>query len=362
MKTIVYDYQAFMQKWGGVSRYFYELIMHSQGFFNYYIGGIFSKNHYADKLGFHKYYMINQTFKGKWRLQKWLDNLQISINNRDTIKKLKHNCDIYHPTYYEPYLIDKTDKPIVLTVYDMIHELTPNGFPIDSNAIAQKKTMMLNATKIIAISENTRKDILKLYPKISEDKISTIHLATSWDILKDEHNEKQKYILYTGTRHSYKNFNNFILAIAPLLIKYNLQLKCTGASFTNTEIGLLKQQNIFEQTSILFANEDELKKLYVNALCFVFPSSYEGFGIPILEAFACGCPLVLSNTSCFPEIAGNAGIYFDPNSIEDMQKKIDTVICSDSLQKKLANIGFERLKMFSWQKCAEETARVYENA
>jgi len=346
---IFYDSQIFMlQKFGGISRYFCELIKHSNGLFDYSVGGIFSDNHYACELGFHKPFPLKRNFKGKWHLLKLL-------NKRDSIKKSKDNCDVIHPTYYDDYLVNKIDKPLVITVYDMIHELFPTRFANCPN----KKKLLDSSAKIIAISQNTKNDILKFHSQISEEKISVIYLGTSWDILESK--EKQNYILFTGDRAFYKNFNNFIYAVAPLLIKYNLQLKCTGKPFTNSETASLKQQKIFDRTSIQFANEDELKKLYANALCFVFPSLYEGFGIPILEAFACGCPLVLSNTSCFPEIASNAGLYFEPESIDDMREKIEGVICSESLRKALASKGFERLKAFSWRQCAEQTTKVYEN-
>jgi len=346
---IFYDNQVFMmQKFGGVSRYFCELMKHSQGLFDYSVGGIFSDNYYACELGFHKSFPVKTNFKGKWRLQKWL-------NERDSIKKLKDNCDVMHPTYYDDYLVEKTNKPLVITVYDMIHELFPAGFTDYPN----KKKLLERSAQIIAISQNTKKDILKFHPQIPEEKISVVYLGTSWDIL--ENKEKQNYILFTGERNFYKNFNNFIYAVAPLLAKYDLQLKCTGRPFTNSENDLLKQQKIFDRTSIQFANEDELKEFYANAICFVFPSLYEGFGIPILEAFACGCPLVLSNTSCFPEIAGDAGIYFEPESIDNMREKIDMVICSELLRKTHVSKGFERLKAFSWRQCAEQTAKVYEN-
>jgi glycosyltransferase involved in cell wall biosynthesis len=351
---IFYDNQVFlMQKFGGISRYFCELMKHSNGLFDYSVGGIFSNNYYACELGFHKPFFVKRNFKGKGRLLRWL-------NKRNSIKKLKGNCDVVHPTYYDDYLTRKIDKPLVVTVYDMIHELFPAGF----TGYPNKKKLLKHSTQIIAISQNTKNDILKFHPQIPEEKISVIYLGTSWDILENyalTNENKKNYILFTGDRTFYKNFNNFIYAVAPLLEKYNLQLKCTGKPFTNSEDDLLKQQKIYDRTSIQFANEDELKELYTNALCFVFPSLYEGFGIPILEAFTCGCPLVLSNSSCFPEIAGNAGIYFEPESVDDMREKIDMVICSESLRKTLASKGFERLKAFSWRQCAEQTAKVYEN-
>lgn len=344
--NILYDHQVFFaQKFGGISRYFCELMKHSKGLFDYSVGGIFSENFYANELGFHKPFPVKAQFKGKRRLQTWL-------NRRDSIKKIKR-ADVIHPTYYDSYFVGKTNKPIVLTVYDMIHEL----FPIIGSL--NKKSLLEHSAQIIAISQNTKKDILKFYPQMPEEKISVVYLGTSWDVL-EKVVERQNYILFTGQRHFYKNFSNFILAIAPLLIKYDLQLKCTGGHFTSEETDLLKQQNIFEKTSVAFADEHELKDLYANALCFVFPSLYEGFGIPILEAFACGCPLVCSNISCFPEIAENAAEYFDPNSINDMREKIDRVISSKTLQDNLVAKGFDRLKAFSWRKCAEQTARVYE--
>ncbi|MDR0305569.1 MAG: glycosyltransferase family 4 protein [Chitinispirillales bacterium] len=358
---IFYDNQVFIiQKIGGVSRYFCELIKHSTGLFNYSIGGIFSENIYAHEIGFHKSYPVKEDFEGKWDLQK-------QINVEDITTKLKDCYDVYHPTYYNPMFIDKVDKPIVLTVYDMIHEFFPQDL-----GILNKKTFIEKSTRIIAISECTKNDLLRFYPHINPDKVSVIYLGTSWntsiDLQSVSHfnmlpaSHSSPYILFTGNREKYKNFTNFILGVAPLLLKYNLYLKCTGRSFTNAENDLLKQQKIFDRTSIQLVNDCELKELYTNALCFVFPSLYEGFGIPILEAFACGCPLVLSNTSCFPEIAADAGVYFDPNSIEDMRVKIDKVICSETLRKDLVSKGFERLKKFSWQKCTEQTAKVYESA
>lgn len=348
MKKILYDHQIFeIQKFGGISRYFCELMKHSEGLFEGFVGGIFSDNFYANELGFHSSFPIKSRSKHKKNLQKW-------FNERNSVKKMKR-ADIVHPTYYDHYFSSKNDRPVVLTVHDMVHELFPNRFRDYPN----KKLLIEHSTKIIAISQNTKKDILRFFPHISEEKISVIYHGTSWSVQK-KIEKKQNYILFTGDRTFYKNFNNFIIAIAPLLIKYDLQLKCTGRPLANEEINLLKQQRILERTVVNFADEQELKKLYANALCFVFPSLYEGFGIPILEAFACGCPLICSETSCFPEIAGNAAEYFDPCNIEDMREKIDKIICSETLKKDLVNNGFERLKVFSWQKCAEQTTKIYE--
>ncbi len=112
----------------------------------------------------------------------------------------------------------------------------------------------------------------------------------------------------------------------------------------------------------LFASEDELRSLYENALFFVFPIFYEGFGLPILEAFVSGCPAVLSSASCFPEIANDAAAYFDPNSYDDMRNVFDKVISSQSFRDSLIKKGFERFSFFSKEKMINETFLTYSKA
>jgi glycosyltransferase involved in cell wall biosynthesis len=102
-----------------------------------------------------------------------------------------------------------------------------------------------------------------------------------------------------------------------------------------------------------------MPEVYAKAVAFIFPSIYEGFGFPVLEAFAAGCPAVLSNASCFPEIAGDGALYFDPYSIENMRFTIEKVILSPSIQAELIHKGKEQVKEYSWKKCAEKTAAIY---
>jgi glycosyltransferase involved in cell wall biosynthesis len=242
----------------------------------------------------------------------------------------------------------------------MIHEIHTEYFSRDIITIKNKKVMINNADRIISISESTKKDILKFYPDIPDEKISVIHHGTSYEIL-DKHENKENYILFIGQRAGYKNFNNFIQAVAPLLLQYDLRLICTGQGFNKIEIELLKSLKISGRIIIKFVKENELLELYSKAYAFVFPSLYEGFGIPILEAFAAGCPAILSNTGSLPEIGGNAAVYFDPNSIQDMRLAIEKVIISPNLQRQLQDAGTERVKHFSWEKCVDKTAQVYKS-
>jgi glycosyltransferase involved in cell wall biosynthesis len=351
---ILYDYQIFsLQKFGGASRYFYELMNHSQNLFDYEVTGLFSENIYSKALKVHKDFPLKFSFRGKSRM---IDIL----NKLDSINRIKKECyDVIHSTLYEPYILQFRTKPLVVTVHDMIHELFPVYFPSDNIYSKNKKVMIQNADRINVNSETTKKDLLKFYPEV-EEKITVIYHACSMNI-QDGDKQKENYILFTGQRGGYKNFDNFIRAIAPLLVKYNLRLICTGHPFDKNETILLENLNIDDRTTCTFVSEKNIADLYAKAIAFVFPSLYEGFGIPVLEAFSVGCPAILSNTSSLPEIGGDAAIYFDPYSIEDIHSAIEKVILSHGLQKELCDKGKEQAKKFSWEKCTKETMQVYQH-
>jgi len=351
---VLYDNQAFSyQNFGGVSRYFYELINNSNNLFEFDIPLTITKNEYTKLLGFNKEFPVKFHFKGKNRIIDYL-------NNCSSIKNIKTgNYDLFHPTYYNTdYLKYLKNKPFIIDVHDMIFEIMPQYFK--NNISLEKKEYFIRADALIANSQNTKNDLLKIIPEINENKVKVIYRGEIFPNIKyKKPSEKQKYILFTGQRGGYKNFDNFIKAVAPLLIKYDLELFCTGQDFNKYENEFLENNNIIKRSKSRFLSENELQDIYANALLFVFPSLYEGFGFPILEAFASGCPMLLSNSSCFPEIAQDAGIYFDPNSVENMRSTIENVILDQSLQDSIIKKGFERLKFFSWEKTVKETYKLY---
>jgi glycosyltransferase involved in cell wall biosynthesis len=362
---VFYDHQIFeAQNIGGISRYFSELIKFNP---ESVLSLKYSDNIYLQDKCFENYrilpkkniddFLFNLKFRGKGRLLNYYNkifenNLSISVKYFK-----KKDFDVFHPTYYNPYFIKYIKKPFVLTVYDMIHELFKEYFGSDKETIANKKKLILASNNIIAISENTKNDLIKIFPEV-ENKITVVYLGFSFQQLK-ENMSKENYILFTGARWGYKNFFIFIQAVAPLLIKYNFNLICTGQPFNDEENILLNNLQITNRTSCIFASENQLSELYSKAAAFVFPSLYEGFGIPILEAFACNCPTILSNTSSMPEVGGDAAVYFDPYSIDDMRKQIERVITSKTLQNEFVKKGKEQVKKFSWEKCAKETMEVY---
>jgi glycosyltransferase involved in cell wall biosynthesis len=253
--------------------------------------------------------------------------------------------------------------PLIVTVYDMVHEIFSDEYVnLDKRIIRNKRALLKRANHIIAISENTKKDIINIYG-IDSQKISVIYLGNSlicWNNQK-RLNLPDKYILYVGHRWIYKNFDMFIKAVSKLLIEKDLKIVCAGGSdFYHKEIELMNKLKI--RNKIVFQpikNDENLSECYARAEAFIYPSKYEGFGIPILEAFANGCPVIASNTSSLPEIAKDGAIYFNPDSEKSIEFSVNKVLSNGKLRRQLISAGKKRLNNFSWDKTAEETADVY---
>ncbi len=245
----------------------------------------------------------------------------------------------------------------------MIPELFPD---MDENGVRKKEKYeaMQRADKIIAISNTTKRDILTMYSDIPDEKIEVIyHGATDYSkcSITEMRNIPKTYILFVGSRGYYKNFNKFLLALAPILeADSTLNLVCTGnKGFDNIELQTQKELGIQHKVFFRKCSSDELAYLYNHAKCFVFPSLYEGFGLPILEAYSAGCPTLISNIDIFREIAGEASCYFDAQNVDDIREKINRVIHEPQYSKELIAAGKERMKEFSWDTAAKKTYMVY---
>lgn len=359
--NILYDYQIFQyQKYGGISRYFYELISWLSQQNEIKIPIVFSNNHYIKGNVLFSYLSIFQNFdfKGKQKLME-IPNRFLSNSNLK-----KQNFDIFHPTYYNPYFLEYLGKkPFVLTIYDMIHEKFNDMFSYKDKTSIYKKVLAQRATKIIAISNNTKQDIVNIFG-IEEKKIDVVYLANSIPTVSSSTYDlklPQKYILFIGNRNGYKNFKTFVEA-ARRLLNFNKEINivCIGGGEFNTKEKLfLEQMGIIRQIFQYDLSDKALANIYKKAIMFIFPSLYEGFGIPILEAFANECPVVCSSTGSFPEIAQNAALYFDPNSVESIENSIYTLIDNNNLKKELVQNGRKRLANFSWEKTAAYTEKIY---
>lgn len=373
LMKIVLDPQIFNnQSYGGISRYYVEVfsILSTKQDVKVIVPLLLTNNVY-----FNHSKLITKKQKQSNLLIKIFRFLRISIRSKVRksslaycIKTIKtQDFDLFVPTYYDPYFLDSIGlTPFVLTVYDMTHELLPQYFFNDKqNVVKNKLLLMERATKIIAVSENTKKDIIRLYPQINSDKIQVIYHGCSIDFNpKIKVDLPTKYILFVGARDGYKNFLLLIDALKNILLEdLSLFLVCAGGGdFSIEEKDIIFKLGLKNKIICRQFKEVELGTYYKNAICFVFPSMYEGFGIPILEAMACGCPIILSDSSSFPEVAGEAGIYFKNNDSVDLETKILKVIKNSDFREEYSLKGLLRVKEFSWKIAAEKCYELYEEA
>lgn len=352
---IFFDHQIFsLQRYGGVSRYFVELMKRIPKT-EWDTSTIYSNNAYVQeaKLFAIHPFLPEFSFYGKERL------LSLAGNAFSTYKILTKQFDIFHQTDYNPYCIPylkKRNIPMVTTCHDL-NFATVNQI---NYLMRWQKKSMENADAIISISNHTKKEMVRLWD-ISPDKIFVIHHGVNrmgnffYDRILP-----YPYILYVGTRFGFKNFNSVLRTSKNLFVKYkDLKLVCTGTAFQKNELKLINELGIRDRVVHVSASEKQLYSLYHFAELFVFPSFSEGFGMPLLEAMANKCPVACSNTSCFPEIAGDAALYFSPENLDEMYDVLDVYLNNPSVRELYIEKGMKRIKDFSWEKSVEAHLNVY---
>jgi len=361
MKVLL-DPQIFIsQKFGGISRLFVEVWKRAADHKQIRIECplLYSENYHLNESGlepknlFNIFHKLN--FKGTGRIKDLLKTY--SINN--TKRKLKsQQFDVFLSTYYDTYFLDHINKkPFILTVYDMIHEIFPEYFASDTKTAPQKKILIEKADKIIAISNQTKKDILKFYPNVSPDKIDVVYLSQT--IMENGpsmvNQLPQNFILFVGNRGAYKNFKLFAETAVPFLkADPSLYIVCAGGGkLSAKENEMLRELSISNKVIQKDYKDSELASFYKTAKVFVFPSAYEGFGIPTLEAMKCGCPVILADSSCLPEVGGDAVMYFESGSKSSLGDAIDKVLKDESFRQELIKKGLKQVNEFSWEKTAE---------
>lgn len=294
------------------------------------------------------YSSLRQTYKGglknvkKYKLPPTIFELFFNKIRNVSIEKFLGPLDIFHSS-------DWTQPPSKAKKVTTYHDVIPLKYPEWSQPkiVAVHKRRLKIVEKeidcVIAVSESTKKDLLEI-TKIPKEKITVIYEGPSNNFKKRAESEIEQF------RKKYNLPNKFVLAIGGVGERRNLRrIKQASRGYTLIITG----------ENIPWLDLDELELLYQAASVLVYASFYEGFGIPILDAFICGLPVVTSNISSMPEVGGEAALYVDPNSEEDIKGKIKQVMEDKDLREDLVKRGFIQAKKFSWEKAAEQTAEVY---
>lgn len=302
-------------------------------------------------------------------------------------EKLPGNIDLVHYPYFEPFFLTlpffNKHKSIV-TVHDLTPLVFPNKFQSGIKGRIKweiQKIALKNSCQIISDSNSSKKDIVK-YAGIFSEKINVVYLASGEEFkkldlsfsekekIRDKYNLPSKFLLYVGDATWNKNLPRFLKSV--LKTGINLVLVGKSISETNFDKNNPWNQDLVEiQKEILnkekikalgFVETTDLVKIYNMATVFIMPSLYEGFGLPILEAMKCGCPVITSKNGSLEEVAGEAAFYVEPLSIENMAEGIEKVFNSEDLRQSLATKGYIQVQKFSWKKTASETLKAYEKA
>lgn len=359
---IVYDHQVFLiQQHGGVSRYLCELASHlsQNGTFDVSIVAPFHVNQHLKSVRgcrvFGNYFPYR--FFGANRIRRWGRKLAIRY-----LYWSKNNIDIVHETYYSKNPWGKARYRVV-TVHDMIHELFAEDFKHDPDTTIAKRATVLRADHVICVSEVTRQDLIRLFG-VDERRTSVVHHGFTLNIDETVRPATlasgKPYLLYVGNRWGYKNFIQLCRVFSSSSLKISFDLVAFGGgAFSVDEAAELTRLGIAERVHQVNGDDGLLASYYQGATAFIYPSLYEGFGIPPLEAMNFGCPVVCSNTSSIPEVVGDAAVLFDPSSEESMRIAIEGLLQNNELRAEMIRRGYARVQHFSWAKCAAETAAIY---
>lgn len=349
--------------YGGVSRYLAELIanLRQLKLATAITPFFFTENRHLNAQRFGTIVSLPQNMS--WRYKRYYKRMN-SVTTRVALK-LKIG-QLLHMTYYNLSLLEVATCPTIATVYDMIPELFPQHFRDPSAIHPNKKELSQGATAVICISHTTRTDLIRLFG-IDPVKIFVTYLGidANWAIASTPRKGlPERFIMFVGNRTGYKNFTQLSGSMSCLARRYrDLHLVCVGGgSFTPQERSSFADAGLSDRVHQFSATDGELAYCYAKSAAFVFPSLYEGFGIPVLESFVCGCPAILSNRGSLPEVAGDAAAYFDPNDLESLDQAIDRVLGDGGeLRAKMVHHGRLRAADFSSEKTALETAAVYRN-
>ena len=268
--------------------------------------------------------------------------------------------DVVIETYYAAERTSWGKARVVVPVHDMIHELYPESFPAGDPVAARKAAAVRRADHVICVSENTRADLIRFHPDVAAKTSVVLHGFDVPAPLPPGPPPARPYLLFVGLRGGYKNWDGLFAAYAasPALRAAFDLVAVGGGSFTPVENAAIAAAGLAGQVHRRGASDGELQRLYAEAAAFIYPSLYEGFGIPPLEAMAAGTPVVTMAASAMPEVCSDAAAYAVPGDVELLRTTIEAVVLDPARSAALVAAGRQRLQRFSWSRCAAETAAV----
>ena len=302
-----------------------------------------------------------------WRVPKVPRTGRITLGVNEALVRWKLSRQppaLVHETYYAKSKLASGKTRTVITIHDMIYEKFPQFFSPGDPTHQLKKAAIDHADHIICVSENTRTDLVNILG-VRPERTSVIHLS---------HTElpgaqgavpsltERPYLAYVGPRAIYKNFSGLLRSFGiSEFLRNNFSIVCFGGGpLSSAEREEIAQSGLHSGQVIQISGTDEsLSRVYGGASALVYPSLYEGFGLPPLEAMSARCPVIASNTGSIPEVCADAAEYFDPYQPESIARAIENVVRSETRKQQLVHAGLRQIQKYSWDKCALGTAAVY---
>lgn len=357
------------QKYGGVSRYLVNLSKELTHMGHHVeIHGCFHINRHLKDSSAHLTRMryIDHFPRNTRRLSHYAGDLLTNY------QLARHRPSLIHESYCHNRRVGSVSLPRVCTVHDMIYELYPEIWGRMDRTPEYRKSTVNRCQAIICVSESTKRDLLRILD-LDPAKVHVIHhgFEHSSEKLELDQNEAihlqnvtaSPFLLYVGSRNPYKNFGGFLKGFAKTSFANDLDVVAFGGG----SLSPAEHQNIAQlgfkpgQIRQITGSDALLQALYQKAEAFVYPSLYEGFGFPPLEAMVQGCPVISSNTSSMPEVIGDAAEFFDPTQTDSITVAIESVITSETRRTELVESGKKRVLCFPWSKCAKSHEAIYQS-
>lgn len=363
---------------GGVYRYFNEIIPRVSRFPKTEVKIFTPKDPVGMPEGIDISLVKDRLPSGSWipegKLKQFLRSKKQNVQRLMLKRKFSGIRDsVFHSTYYT--LSPWASIPQVVTIHDMISELFQETYDLPHvKALREAKLQCLEkATRVIAISERTKKDLQSIY-RIPENRIDVIYHGVDYAFFSDrtakeaesqflkENSLLSPFFLYLGGRLHHKNFKKFLMAFAESTVSNDFKLLVAGSPWEPEEKELIKKLGMSEKVIWMpNLNEEELRMVYQNAKALALPSYYEGFGLPLIEAMAAGCPVIASESGPFPELAAGAALLFNPFDEAQMAQALEDII-HEERREHLVKMGKIQALKFDWEKSANQHLESYKKA